>query len=450
MCAVAAAYWAELVADPPVWRVAAVVAIAVGCGLALTLSTRLEPRRRHEGRILRIIAVALSGVAAILVVGVPVALLAPSGWEQLQAGLARGFDGFPGGQWPYRGTDFWVRQTLLVAIPLITVPAAAFALWPAARGPGGREAAATRRAGALLLLLTLVGLAAAERPLPDPAVRGSLVLVALAVWLFLARLRPSPSAALAAGAAVLVAGLVSLPIAGALESVRPLVERETAKRSPEPRVGSAGPRRSRLANRGDRDSERGLTGAKRKKEKDAASTGPRHERRGKRSGGRGQSKDKGGGGGRGKGPRRESGNERADPEEGLPAGLIVLLTAAAVLGAALLLGRRMRRRVRRGASTADEAAELRRALERLGWSLPPKTTLAELERRLGESAGPLAAEYARRLRERRFGIGGQSAPSRLDRRALRRDLTVGHGPLGRLRGFVALPPARLRSFGEAG
>jgi hypothetical protein len=75
--------------------------------------------------------------------------------------------------------------------------------------------------------------------------------------------------------------------------------------------------------------------------------------------------------------------------------------------------------------------------------VPLHTTLAILEGRLDAHAGPSAARYARRLRELRFGAPGARPPSRLDRRALRRDLTAGHGPIWRLRGLVALPPAVL-------
>jgi hypothetical protein len=89
-------------------------------------------------------------------------------------------------------------------------------------------------------------------------------------------------------------------------------------------------------------------------------------------------------------------------------------------------------------------AELRAALERLGYEISPGTTLAALEHRLIEGPGPAAARYVRRLRERRFAVPapGGSGPQ-LDRRALRRALTGGLGPLGWLRGFLALPPAAL-------
>jgi hypothetical protein len=85
--------------------------------------------------------------------------------------------------------------------------------------------------------------------------------------------------------------------------------------------------------------------------------------------------------------------------------------------------------------------ELRDALPRLGYVYPARTTLSELDRRLGVTAGPEAARYVRLLREQRYGPPGNATPpTPRDRRALRRALTDGAGPLARLRGLLALPP----------
>jgi hypothetical protein len=88
-----------------------------------------------------------------------------------------------------------------------------------------------------------------------------------------------------------------------------------------------------------------------------------------------------------------------------------------------------------------ELAELERAFARAGRPLGPDATLLTLERRL--SASPGAAGYVRALRRARFSDGGQS-PSRPQRRALRAQLRMGLGPLGRLRAMWALPPRRPR------
>jgi hypothetical protein len=86
-------------------------------------------------------------------------------------------------------------------------------------------------------------------------------------------------------------------------------------------------------------------------------------------------------------------------------------------------------------------AELRRALDSLGYDYPARTTLAELERRLKITAGPSASRYVRLLRQQRYARPGTGRPpSAHDRRALRRALTHGGGPLARLRGLLAIPP----------
>jgi len=414
MCAVAALSWAELIGDPPAWRIAALVALATGCGLVLNLTAHLEPDGRAEARIVRVVTVAVALVVGPLAAGVPPALLAPAGWEQLAAGLTSGVDGLPT-TWPYKGSDFWVREVVLLAIPIMTIPAAAFALGPPADGPGGPEAAAVRRVGALLLLLSLIGFAGSERALSDPIGRGALLLAALAAWLFLPRLDPRPAAALGAGVAVLAAGLASLPLAAALAPGPALVDGFSEK-----------PKAAPPAPAGQRDrGERSRSRPERRRQQ---------ERRSSRGGARGESPE------RREPPEPPKPPGRREAEDGLSAGLVILLAAVAALAVGLFV---VRRRRRRSGSAGDEADELRRALERLGWSVPPETTLAELERELGQSAGPAAARYARRLRERRFGIPGSGPPSGLDRRALRSALTTGHGPRVRLRGLVALPPAAL-------
>jgi hypothetical protein len=91
----------------------------------------------------------------------------------------------------------------------------------------------------------------------------------------------------------------------------------------------------------------------------------------------------------------------------------------------------------------DEGAveELRHALRRLGYDYPAGTTLRELERRLKVTAGPDAARYVALLRRQRYSPPGSAeALTARDRRALRKALTDGGGPLARLRGLVALPP----------
>ena len=121
----------------------------------------------------------------------------------------------------------------------------------------------------------------------------------------------------------------------------------------------------------------------------------------------------------------------------LPVGIaaIALLGAVALLARSFVVARRARR-------TEDaELHELRSALDRMGWRLPPGATLQTLESRLERVHGPTAAAYPRKLRRRRFAPAGGSRPTRADRRALRRALTAGGGMIRRLKGLWALPPA---------
>ena len=101
-----------------------------------------------------------------------------------------------------------------------------------------------------------------------------------------------------------------------------------------------------------------------------------------------------------------------------------------------------RRRLRPHGTAEAGLAELERALPRLGWKLPPGTTLLQLEQRLRRAAGPASAGYVGQLRGRRFGPAQAPGPPAADRRAVRRELTAGGGLAARLRGFMALPPRR--------
>jgi transglutaminase-like putative cysteine protease len=117
---------------------------------------------------------------------------------------------------------------------------------------------------------------------------------------------------------------------------------------------------------------------------------------------------------------------------GLPLAGVALLWAVAVARA---------RRVR-GAGGDPDVRELRFALERLGHPLAAGATLLDVERRLRVTAGSGAARYVAALRERRFASAARAAAVRLDRRALRRGLAEGRGPIVRLRALLVLPPRR--------
>jgi protein-glutamine gamma-glutamyltransferase len=90
-------------------------------------------------------------------------------------------------------------------------------------------------------------------------------------------------------------------------------------------------------------------------------------------------------------------------------------------------------------STEALVEELERALARTGGPPPAGATLEGLER--GLRGSPEASAYIRGLRLARFG-GAAETPSGAERRALRRQLGSGRGPVGRLRALWALPPRR--------
>jgi hypothetical protein len=83
--------------------------------------------------------------------------------------------------------------------------------------------------------------------------------------------------------------------------------------------------------------------------------------------------------------------------------------------------------------------ELERALARCGRPVSDGVTLASLEHRFRSS--PAAAEYIRAIRLARFG-GQRELPTPAQRRALRLQLSLGLGMIGRIRALWALPPRR--------
>jgi transglutaminase-like putative cysteine protease len=117
---------------------------------------------------------------------------------------------------------------------------------------------------------------------------------------------------------------------------------------------------------------------------------------------------------------------------------LVALGLLAAGGAAALLAARKARRRRAAGGVEAAVAELERALRRAGRPLRPGDTLSGLERDL--RGAPDAAGYVGALRRARFGWDPVARPSASERRALRRELALGGGRLGRLRALWALPP----------
>ena len=123
-------------------------------------------------------------------------------------------------------------------------------------------------------------------------------------------------------------------------------------------------------------------------------------------------------------PGEGGGSSRAWLPEALGAAALAL---ALVAGAAYALRARRRSRLEPGTLAEAELAELRRALERLGWGLRRRATLLELEGRLANDLGPVPAGYAAQLRAQRYRGGAAAPPDARSRRALRRSLLAAAG-----------------------
>ena len=121
-------------------------------------------------------------------------------------------------------------------------------------------------------------------------------------------------------------------------------------------------------------------------------------------------------------------------------GFYVFLFACIPAGALIWEWRRRRHRLRHPDGAPAQLAELVRAHRMLrGKGAASGMTLLDLERDLRPS-GPRAAGYVARLRANRFAPGRPRRPGPSERRALRKALAKGGGPLRRLRVLRAIPP----------
>ena len=147
-------------------------------------------------------------------------LLAPAHWAALGDGLDRGLAGASSTSWPYVGTDPWVRLTLLLGVPAVAVPAMALAFWP------GRRTAGCPTRLALVVLVALFAIPATERSVGTPLGRGALLLLLIAAWLWLPRLRGRGSSC-RRWRPWRAAGVVALPLASAAKSHQAWVDYTT-------------------------------------------------------------------------------------------------------------------------------------------------------------------------------------------------------------------------------
>jgi protein-glutamine gamma-glutamyltransferase len=212
LAAYGAAHWAMMVEQAPAGRTLLVVLAAVGgAGVLVLLGRAPLPRPLIWG------LAALVGVAVLalgmMAAGLPGRLLLPGNWNEFADGLDRGLAGVQGVDWPYDGPDEWIRLTLLLGAPFLLAIATTLAFWPA------RSAARLLRAAGLVVLLLLYGTAVTEYDPGEPLGRGLVLLLLVAAYLWLPRLPPREAAV---GAAVVAGvGVLSLPLAAALDGERP-------------------------------------------------------------------------------------------------------------------------------------------------------------------------------------------------------------------------------------
>ena len=210
LAAFGAAHWGLLVKDAPAGRTLLVLLVASGGAAALGLLPRAPLPRPALLALAAAIGVAMLALG-LMAAGLPGRLLLPAHWSELTDGLDRGLAGMQDVEWPYDGTDTWIRRTVLLGVPALLAVAATLAFWPA------RRTGALRMSG-LVTLLILYGTPVTEHDPGRPALRGLVLLLLIAGWMWLPRM---PRREAVVGAAVVASvGVLSLPLAVALDANR--------------------------------------------------------------------------------------------------------------------------------------------------------------------------------------------------------------------------------------
>jgi hypothetical protein len=208
----AAAHWVALVEPAQTRRALVVSLIATAAGMLIALSARLP---RPAGIAVRLVLIVLTTLLAVTAAGIRFKLLMPAGWGTLGDRVTGGLSVVGSvSEWPYAGPNVWLRLTTLLAVPLVLVLASVLAFWPRAKQ--------STRPLALILLVSLYAVAVASRPFGAQGLRGVGLLVCLAAWLWLPRLRGRDAGA--AITAIVVAGLVALILTPKLASGEPWVD----------------------------------------------------------------------------------------------------------------------------------------------------------------------------------------------------------------------------------
>jgi transglutaminase-like putative cysteine protease len=217
LCAMATMHWSALIEPARTGRGLLVAVIATSVGVLIALSARIPA---PAGTVVRVLVIVAGLALAIGAVGIRMKLLLPSGWGTLQDRISGGLSAVGSvGEWPYAGPNVWLRLTTLLAAPLAAILAAVAVFWPTRRSLS--KPAGLRVAG-LALLLTLYGVAVAARQFGHQGLRGAGLLLAIAAWLWLPRLRGRD--AVMASIAIVITGLLALGLTAKVASKEPWVD----------------------------------------------------------------------------------------------------------------------------------------------------------------------------------------------------------------------------------
>jgi transglutaminase-like putative cysteine protease len=192
----------------------AVVCAIGGAALLASIAQRVPSRLRAWS--LAVLAALAAFAAMALALGVPARLLLPSGWGELAADIGDGFGSLGNAEYPYAGGDPWSRQVLLLGLAPLLAAVAALLFWPAR----GKERG--RRRLALLLLVSAYGFGVTMTAASLPLLRGLVLLVLIAAWLWLPSL--DRRGVWVAGGLLAAAGLAAIPAAARMDASNPWLD----------------------------------------------------------------------------------------------------------------------------------------------------------------------------------------------------------------------------------
>jgi transglutaminase-like putative cysteine protease len=220
--------WIRLLDPSPGRQTFWFLLVAVVATLALRRANDLPRRQRLAAT--AGIAVVFVGVA-LLLAGIPLALVDPRGWGELVPGLRQGIETLPSMRIPYRGAEVWARDTLVLIGYLLVVVATLLACRPRGDARPGHPVAAAVAVG------VLVGVPAVSLETGSQVLLGLVFTVLLVAYLRIDRIRPD--ARVWAAATVGATLLLALVLAPRVDADRPIIDYEAIARSVSQRDGSS-------------------------------------------------------------------------------------------------------------------------------------------------------------------------------------------------------------------